>query len=83
MRKMDIYSEIKKRFPELKTANHESDLYVEYSPELWKFIQENYKFKGNCSTFISQKGSSLNGCRAIEIPFAYSPFWDKKIFRGE
>jgi hypothetical protein len=49
--------------------NHESDLYVEATPEAVDIVEESgYHY----SYFVSQ----IDGNRWIEIPFAYYPFWN-------
>jgi hypothetical protein len=66
-----IYSQMLKTG--CKMDNHESDLYVEVTPET-KAIVNNYKNKSNVTTFVSQIEKTL----WYDIPFAYLPFWEKK-----
>lgn len=68
---MEIYNEIVKAGVEY--SNHESDLYVPVN-EITKKIVEEYQFRGNVSTFVS----NIDGKLWYDIPFAYLPYWDKK-----
>jgi esterase/lipase superfamily enzyme len=56
-----------------KMDSHESDLYVEVTPET-KVIVNSYKYKSNVKMFVSQIEKTL----WYDIPFAYIPFWEKK-----
>ena len=61
-------------YAELRTArctieHHESDLYVLATPEARKLAEG----APNRSFFSSQ----IDGRTWIELPFAYTPFWDK------
>jgi len=58
----------------LEMGSHESDLYLKVTPESYKLIK-NYKYRPNVTTFISQIDKAL----WYDIPFAYQPFWDKKV----
>jgi len=52
--------------------SHESDLYVPSSAEALKLIKEhgfNYSFFR----------SNIDGKLWIEVPFAYSPWWDERL----
>jgi hypothetical protein len=53
-------------------GNHASDLYVEVN-DISKAIIKDYQFKQNVTTFHSNIDGKLN----YEIPFAYTPSWDK------
>ncbi len=53
-------------------GNHKSDLYVEVN-DISKAIIKDYQFKQNVTTFRSNIDGKLN----YEIPFAYTPAWDK------
>jgi hypothetical protein len=51
--------------------HHESDLYVEATPETIKLVKSSKWFY---TTFRNQIDHKL----WLEIPFAYLPFWDQK-----
>jgi hypothetical protein len=53
-------------------AFHATDLYVVASPEVENWLENNYEFWLNVSTFMSQPGSNWNGAgkRCFDIPFA-------------
>jgi hypothetical protein len=53
--------------------HHESDLYVPVTPETTKLVNE-YEFKSNVNRFVS----NIDNKTWYDIPFAYSPFWEKK-----
>ena len=67
---MDIYEELKKAGCEL--SHHESDLYIKIDFASRCIIQS-YEFKKNIMYFI------YDGDTWADIPFAYTPFWDKKL----
>jgi hypothetical protein len=68
----DIYPEMKKTG--LPMDNHESDLYVKVDPKSTEIIKR-YEHKGNVSQFKNNKDGSM----WYDIPFAYTPWWDKKL----
>lgn len=72
--KKSIYQQMVEVLPSEKISNHESDLYVEISAQS-KEIVDNYEFKNNVTTFISQIKKTPWYC----IPFAYDPWWDERI----
>jgi len=47
---------------------------LKVTPESKELIK-NYKYRPNVTTFISQIDKAL----WYDIPFAYQPFWDKKV----
>ena len=72
-----MYKKFKKKFPKVETDHHESDFYIKHSPEVWEWLEKNYEWFVNCSKFHSQ----IDGSLWIDIPFAFEPFWDKKLNR--
>lgn len=68
---MNIYEQLKKAGVELDS--HESDLYAKCG-EISCRIIEKYEHRANVRTFTSQ----IDGKRWYDIPFAYTPFWDKR-----
>ena len=52
---------------------HESDLYVKYSPEVYKWLNENLEHPKNMEFFINQ----IDKKRWIDIPFMNDSFWEK------
>lgn len=69
---MSIFKQIKEAG--LSYDCHESDLYVEVTPESQKII-DNYIFKSNVTKFRSQVDQKLY----FDIPFAFDPFWEKRL----
>lgn len=53
-------------------SNHESDLYVPDTPEVRAIIAQ---FGRKGSSFVNQ----TNGERWLDIPFAYEPWWEKRV----
>ena len=53
--------------------NHESDLYIPVNPETRRIVFE-YPYRTNVTTFVSQ----IDGKLWFDVPFAYTPFWDRK-----
>lgn len=70
----DIYQELKDAGQEI--SNHESDLYTPVN-ETTKKIIDRYEFKQNVKTFRSQ----IDGKVWYDIPFQYTPFYEKKLVR--
>lgn len=66
----DLYAEIKAMG--FKTDHHESDLYVLATPEFMEFMKGK-----NCKGFSLFK-SQRDGKIWAELPFQYSPFWERK-----
>lgn len=53
------------------TDNHESDLYVRYSPRIARLLADSYPE-------IKFELFSHDGQIFADIPFAYQPFWEGK-----
>ena len=53
--------------------NHESDLYVEATPEAERILRASDRWS-TVKSFISQ----VDGKRWFDVPFAYVPFWEAK-----
>lgn len=65
---------IKEAFPNMTDSEfdrHETDLYVKHSGELYIWLQMNYEYFANVSTFRSQ----IDGTTWFDIPFAA---WSEK-----
>ena len=56
---------------DVQLDNHESDLYAIATPEALAIVKDT---GWSYSTFISQ----IDGKLWIDIPFAYTPFWERK-----
>jgi hypothetical protein len=56
----------------LEIDHHESDLYIKDCPAA-RALLEKYK----CS--FTEFEDLESGTKWLDIPFAYTPFWDKKI----
>jgi len=69
---MNIYQEVKDSGA--KIDHHESDLYIPVTTETTKLVNQ-YKFKSNVKRFIN----NIDNKPWYDIPFAYSPFWEKKF----
>ena len=69
---MGIYQKLKEA--NIKLDHHESDLYALKCPES-KAIIEKYAFKRNVSVFKSK----IDGKMWYEIPFAFTPYWERRI----
>jgi len=67
----DIYAKAVKKG--LEIDSHCSDLYLQVNEVSIKLIND-YRFKHNVKTFISE----IDGMNMFDIPFAFSPYWDKK-----
>jgi hypothetical protein len=68
---VDIYQEL--LAAGVPIDNHESDLYVPVN-EVTHTIVARYEHRTNVTTFVNQ----VTGAHSYDIPFAYSPFWDRK-----
>jgi hypothetical protein len=55
----------------LFVGSHYSDLYVKDTPEAWAILKKH----GSCrpDRFVSNTGEG----RCLDIPFGYTPYWDK------
>jgi hypothetical protein len=69
---MNIYEELKKIGAEMD--HHESDLYVKDTPGIAKII-EGYGYR--TYPFTNQ----IDGTTWIDIPFAYTPWWEKRVMK--
>jgi hypothetical protein len=71
----NIYEEAKKLGVEMD--HHQSDLYIPVTPETRELVCR-YKSRANVTTFKNQltKNKFFHELW-YDIPFAYSPFWDK------
>lgn len=56
----------------IPTASHESDLYVKATPGARKILTD---AGANFTTFVNQLDKSL----WFDVPFAYTPWWDKRV----
>lgn len=54
--------------------HHESDLYAKKTPESDRIVQS-YRYKSNVTVFRS----TFDGSPWYDIPFAYTPWWDKAV----
>lgn len=71
---MNIYEEMKKVCDENEISNHESDLYVPVTISTTNIVNQ-YEFKRAVSTFKC----NITGRLYYDIPFAYTPYWNKKL----
>lgn len=71
----DLYQELKEAGCEM--ANHESDLYVKATMTSFEIIKKyGIKLDGiQASKFCHQ----VTGQRWFDIPFAFTPWWDKRL----
>lgn len=60
----------------LNVDHYESTLYLQVNEKSQDLV-DRYEFKQNVKTFISCLDQEL----WFDIPFAYSPFWTKKIVK--
>ena len=58
-------------------ALYSTDLYIKVTPESRALIAE-YDFKNNVEIFRSP----LDGCLWFDIPFAYTPEWERRYKEG-
>jgi hypothetical protein len=58
----------------LKIDSHESDLYIKDGYEARKLVVDNGKV-----TLMKEFVSEIDGKPWIEVPFAYDPYWEKKV----
>ena len=69
---LSVYAEVKAAGGYI--ADHESDLYIEDTPENRTILERYPTEKANATRFINQVTSK----RCIDIPFGFMPFWEKK-----
>lgn len=65
---MSLYQDLAKLG--LPMSNHESDLYVAWSPKAYALVR--------AAGIIHQCFRDSDGKAWIEVPFAYEPFWKGK-----
>lgn len=65
-----IYQQLKRAG--VKLDHHESDLYAKVTPTSQRIVNS-YRFKSQVKKFRSQ----IDGKLWFDIPFAYTPFWNK------
>lgn len=66
---MSLYKQLVAAGAEIN--NHFSDLYVRWTPEAMKLVQDSKK---SFSFFTNQ----VAGGTWIDVPFAYDPYWESK-----
>lgn len=76
MRPGSIYDQMKASG--IPIDSHESDLYAKVTDESREIVRE-YPFKGNVRVFKSE----VDGTLWYDIPFAYTPWWEKRLSREE
>lgn len=54
-----------------KVDNHESDLYVQMSPESSRILRE---YRVAWEMFVSQ----VDGKAWVNVPFIFDPFWERR-----
>lgn len=59
-----------------KVENHESDLYVQATPDAMRIVRAHGM---HFDTFVSAPPEGDGRTIWIEVPFAYEPFWTKTI----
>jgi hypothetical protein len=64
---MNVHEELLSVFPSAGIDHWQSDLYVRHTPEIWKWLQDNYEHSLACRKFID----NIEGVLWIDIPFAY------------
>lgn len=74
--KKSIYEQAKELMQPSDIDHHESDLYLKVTPESETLVRD-YEFRRNVKRFISNIDRSV----WFDIPFAFDPFWNKKIVR--
>lgn len=67
---MDIYEQLKNAG--VKLDHHESDLYAKVTPESIEIIN-----KWNYKSIVRIFTSNIDDSMWYDIPFAYTPFWNK------
>jgi hypothetical protein len=61
----------------LETDSHESDLYVKSSPEAREILKDFPLHAKNARPFRS----NIDGKTWLDVPFAYTPYWDRRTGR--
>lgn len=60
----------------VKCSNHQSDLYFPVTDETARILAQHPKQKDIATTFRS----NIDGLLCFDVPFAFDPYWEKKIF---
>lgn len=76
---MNLYEEIKAAG--IPYANHESDLYIPATPETRAILARHPDQNKTATTFINQAPPHV-GERWLDVPFAFSPWWEARQSRG-
>ena len=76
MNGQELWNEIVKQ--NIPHDHHESDLYLPVNEQTEKLIAD-YDCKDRVDIFVSQ----ADGKAWYELPFAYEPFWQECLKRGE
>ena len=74
MKKETFYQKAVAMLDKNDIGNHESDLYLKCS-NLSETLVNQYEFKSSVTRFTSQ----IDGCLWFDVPFAFDPFWEKKV----
>ena len=69
---MDIYQKAVESMQGNEIDHYQSDLYLKVTPVSQELVN-NFEFKGNVKRFYSRVDNSS----WFDIPFAYTPFWNK------
>ena len=69
---MDIYKKAVESMQGNEIDHYQSDLYLKVTPVSQELVN-NFEFKGNVKRFYSRVDNSS----WFDIPFAYTPFWNK------
>ena len=70
----DLYNEFKSKG--LETDSYESDLYVKNTPEALEIVKQYIADGGNARPVYFN--SQIDNKQWIELPFMFTPWWDKK-----
>ena len=72
LKTMDIYQKAVESMQSNEIDHHQSDLYLKVTP-ISEELVKNFEFKNNVKRFYSRVDNSS----WFDIPFAYTPFWNK------
>lgn len=72
----NIYEKAVESLPSADIDHHESDLYLRITPISKKLIRE-YEFKNQVHVFRD----NIEHVLWYEIPFAYTPYWERRYNR--
>lgn len=70
--KKDLYTALTEAG--IPTANHESDLYFKFTPHSMQILDKYPLEAGNAKRFTN----NIDGKIWVDVPFAYTPFWEAK-----